>query len=135
MCWDMEAGFFVSLKGSRMSHDRDASFHLGAHLVPLAWSSSIGVGALLVIAWLLPRQYSTTALIIVAAAAVGARHRVRLHRRRSGGAARPPRERDLVQLLGAPLLAVRPLREAALRGLCRQLLDHWLRPGARCCRW
>lgn len=111
-----------------MSHDRDASFHLGAHLVPLAWSSSIGMGVLLVIAWLLPRQYSTTALIVTAAAAVGAVTAfgcVAAAARRRG----PPRERDLVRLLGVPLLAVRPLREAALRGLCRQLLDHWLQPG------
>ena len=111
-----------------MSHDRDASFHLGAHLVPLAWSSSIGMGALLVVAWLLPRQYSTTALIVAAAAAVALAAAfgcvAALGRRRG-----PPRERDLVRLLGAPLLAVRPLREAALRGLCRQLLDHWLVPG------
>ena len=111
-----------------MSHDRDASFHLGAHLVPLAWSSSIGMGALLVIAWLLPRQYSTTVLIIAAAASVAlvtAFGCVAMLGRRRG----PPRERDLVRLLGAPLLAVRPLREAALRGLCRQLLDHWLHSG------
>jgi protein-tyrosine kinase len=111
-----------------MSHDRDASFHLGAHLVPLAWSSSIGMGALLVTAWLLPRQYSTTALIVAAAAAVALATAfgcvATLGRRRGA-----PRERDLVRLLGAPLLAVRPLREAALRGLCRQLLDHWLVPG------
>ena len=111
-----------------MSHDRDATFHLGGHLVPLAWSSSIGIGAMFVIAWLLPRQYSTTALIIAAAAAVGAVTAlgcVATASRRRG----PPRESDLVRLLGVPLLAVRPLREAALRGLCRQLLDHWLHSG------
>src|SRR5262245_55294148 len=123
----MEAAFFVSLKGSRMSHERDASFHLGARLIPLAWGSSIGMGLLLVAAWLLPRQYSATALILAAAVAVAlatalgcimaAAHRP------------PPGERALVQALGVPLLAVRPLREAALRGLCRQLLDHWLQPG------
>ena len=47
-------------------------------------------------------------------------------------ATRRPREaneRALVQALGSPLLAVRPLREAAVRGLCRQLLDHWLQRG------
>src|SRR5262245_32277273 len=66
----MEAAFFVSLKGSRMSHERDASFHLGARLIPLAWGSSIGMGLLLVAAWLLPRQYSATALILAAAVAV-----------------------------------------------------------------
>src|SRR5688572_4578066 len=108
-----------------MSHERDAGFHLGGHLVPLAWSSSVGIGALFVIAWLLPRQYSATALIVAAAAAVGAVTAfgcVAAAARRRG----PPRESDLVRLLGVPLLAVRPLRDAALRGLCRQLLDHWL---------
>jgi receptor protein-tyrosine kinase len=123
----MEAVFLMSLKGSRMSHERDVAFHLGAHAVPLAWGSSIGVGLLLVAAWLLPSQYSTTALIVAAAAAVGAVTALgcvfALARRR------PPSERDLVSLLGVPLLAVRPLREAALRGLCRQLLEHWLQSG------
>jgi Mrp family chromosome partitioning ATPase len=123
----MEDGFFVSLKESRMSHERDAAFHLGLPLVPLAWSSSIGIAALLVVAWLLPSQYSMTALILALAAAVALATALgcvaALARRR------PPSERDLVRLLGAPLLAVRPLREAALRGLCRQLLEHWLLPG------
>lgn len=39
---------------------------------------------------------------------------------------RPVRnEGDLVEALGEPLLAARPAREAALRELCRQLLEHW----------
>jgi len=110
-----------------MSHERDVPFHLGSHLVPLAWSSSIGTGALFVAAWLLPRQYSTTALIVAAAVAVAvavAFGCVATLARRG-----PPSERDLVRVLGMPLLAVRPLREAALRGLCRQLLEHWLQSG------
>src|SRR3954465_10162803 len=110
-----------------MSHERDVRFHLGAGLVPLAWSSSIGIGVLFVGAWLLPRQYSTTALIIAAAAAVAIA--VALGCLAASGRGKPPSERDLVRVLGVPLLAVRPLREAALRGLCRQLLEHWLQPG------
>lgn len=110
-----------------MSHERDLAFHLGAQGVPLAWGSSIGVGLVIVAVWLLPSQYSATALIIAAAAAVGVATAfgcvAALARRR------PPSERDLVSLLGVPLLAVRPLREAALRGLCRQLLEHWLQSG------
>ncbi|MDF3010400.1 MAG: chain length determinant protein tyrosine kinase EpsG [Burkholderiales bacterium] len=39
---------------------------------------------------------------------------------------RPVRnEGDLAETLGEPLLAARPAREAALRELCRQLLEHW----------
>lgn len=39
---------------------------------------------------------------------------------------RPVRiERDLVPLLGNPLLAARPLQHEALRALARQLLEHW----------
>ena len=110
-----------------MSHERDAAFHLGLQLVPLAWSSSIGVAALFVVAWLLPSQYSMTALILALAAAVALA--TALGCVAAAARRRPPSERDLVRLLGAPLLAVRPLREAALRGLCRQLLDHWLQPG------
>lgn len=68
-----------------------------------------------------------TALIIALAAAVAAATAAgcvaALSRRRA------PSESDLVRVLGMPLLAVRPLREAALRGLCRQLLEHWLQPG------
>jgi capsular exopolysaccharide synthesis family protein len=110
-----------------MSHERDAVFHLGGHAVPLAWASSIGIGVALVVAWLLPSQYSATALIIALAAAGGVAVAVgciaALMRRRT------PSERDLVNVLGVPLLAVRPLREEVLRGLARQLLEHWLEPG------
>jgi len=43
---------------------------------------------------------------------------------------RPVRnESDLVEALGKPLLAARPAREAALRELCRQLLEHWFAEG------
>lgn len=43
---------------------------------------------------------------------------------------RPVRsERDLVGALGTPLLAARPAQEAALRELCRQLLEHWFSAG------
>jgi Mrp family chromosome partitioning ATPase len=39
---------------------------------------------------------------------------------------RPVRcERELVQALGEPLLAARPLRPQGLRELCAQLLEHW----------
>jgi Mrp family chromosome partitioning ATPase len=38
-------------------------------------------------------------------------------------------ESDLVEALGKPLLAARPAREAALRELCRQLLEHWFTEG------
>ena len=110
-----------------MSHERDALFHLGERAVPLAWASSIGIGVVLVAAWLLPSQYSATALIIALAVAGGAVAAfgciAALGRRRI------PSERDLVHVLGVPLLAVRPLREEVLRGLCRQLLEHWLEPG------
>jgi capsular exopolysaccharide synthesis family protein len=110
-----------------MSHERDALFHLGARAVPLAWASSIGIGVVLVAAWLLPSQYSATALIIALAVAGGGVAAfgciAALGRRRI------PSERDLVHVLGVPLLAVRPLREEVLRGLCRQLLEHWLEPG------
>jgi Mrp family chromosome partitioning ATPase len=34
-------------------------------------------------------------------------------------------ESDLVKALGEPLLGARPARDAALRELCRQLLEHW----------
>lgn len=40
------------------------------------------------------------------------------------------RERDLVAVLGNPLLAARPLQAEALRALCPQLLEHWF-AGAR----
>ncbi|HEX6319926.1 MAG TPA: hypothetical protein VFZ84_13805, partial [Burkholderiales bacterium] len=43
---------------------------------------------------------------------------------------RPVRnEGDLLEALGEPLLAARPAREAALRELCRQLLEHWFTDG------
>ena len=110
-----------------MSHERDVPFHLVPSFRQLVWASSIGILALAVIAWLLPSQYSATVLIVVLAAGAAAATAlgcIALGRRRG-----PPTERDLVQILGSPLLAVRPLREAALRGLCRQLLDHWLHSG------
>jgi len=110
-----------------MSHERDAFFHRGGGLLALLWPSSIGIGALLVVAWLLPRQYSTTALILIAAVAVAVA--TALGCVAALGRRRAPSEGELVRALGSPLLAVRPLREAALRGLCRQLLDHWLQPG------
>src|SRR6266850_253574 len=34
-------------------------------------------------------------------------------------------ERELVEVIGAPLLAARPLRPEALRALSHQLLEHW----------
>ncbi|HEX6691090.1 MAG TPA: CpsD/CapB family tyrosine-protein kinase [Burkholderiales bacterium] len=111
-----------------MSHERDASFHLGGGVFSLAWASSIGAGALFVVAWLLPSQYTATALTLALAVAVGLATAVAC----VAWTTRRPREaneRTLVQALGSPLLAVRPLREAAVRGLCRQLLDHWLRHG------
>lgn len=114
-----------------MSHERDVPFHLGGRFVPLVWSSSIGVGVLFVIAWLLPSQYSFTAYVVASAVAVGMATALgcvavaTAPRRR----ALSLNERDLVRALGSPLLAVRPLRETAVRGLCRQLLDHWLQPG------
>jgi len=40
-------------------------------------------------------------------------------------------ERDLVLLLGNPLLAARPLQPEALRALARQLLEHWFTPGRK----
>ena len=43
---------------------------------------------------------------------------------------RPVRgERELGRALGAPLLGARPARDAALRELCRQLLEHWCTEG------
>jgi Mrp family chromosome partitioning ATPase len=42
---------------------------------------------------------------------------------------RPVRsERELVNALGAPLLAARPLRAECVRPLCEQLLAHWFDP-------
>lgn len=38
------------------------------------------------------------------------------------------RERELVPLLGNPLLAARPLQPEALRALARQLVEHWFTP-------
>src|SRR5258706_6137037 len=39
---------------------------------------------------------------------------------------RPVRsERDLIEVVGQPLLAARPLRPEALRALSHQLLEHW----------
>src|SRR5262245_65813319 len=67
----MSAGLFVSLEGLRMSHERDVPFHLGGRVVPLAWSSSVGVGVLFVVASLLPSQYSFTAYVVSAAVAGG----------------------------------------------------------------
>jgi receptor protein-tyrosine kinase len=123
----MERLFFASLKEREMSHERDAPFHLGGAAASLAWTSSVGIGALLVVAWLLPGQYMTTALIIAVAAAIGCGAAIACL---ASAARRPePTERELLRALGMPLLAVRPLRDEALRGLCRQLLEHWLRPG------
>lgn len=56
--------------------------------------------------------------------ALGAALLVARQRRR-----RPVRnERELVNALGEPLLAARPLRPEALRELCAQLLEHWFTP-------
>jgi Mrp family chromosome partitioning ATPase len=47
-------------------------------------------------------------------------------------ARRPVRsERELVQTLGEPLLALRPLSPQALRELCARLLEHWFTPQRR----
>lgn len=47
-------------------------------------------------------------------------------------ARRPVRsERELVQVLGEPLLALRPLSQQALRELCACLLRHWFAPQRR----
>lgn len=40
-------------------------------------------------------------------------------------------EKDLVDALGAPLLAARPFRPEARERLCRQLLEHWFTRGRR----
>lgn len=43
---------------------------------------------------------------------------------------RPVRtERELVDALGQPLLAARPVRRESMRALCAQLLEHWFTPG------
>jgi len=112
-----------------MSHESDASFHLGGSLLSLAWTSSIGVGTLLVVTWLLPSQYKLTALIVTLAVVAGLATALGCLAASSRQRRKEPSERELVRALGMPLLAVRPLRETALRGLCRQLLDHWLQPG------
>ena len=53
--------------------------------------------------------------------AIGAGITVWQNRRR-----RPVRsERELIQVVGQPLLAARPLRPEALRALSQQLLEHW----------
>jgi Mrp family chromosome partitioning ATPase len=47
-------------------------------------------------------------------------------------ARRPVRsERELLQALGEPLLALRPLRPEVLRELCARLLEHWFTPQRR----
>lgn len=64
-------------------------------------------------------------LAALAGLAIGLGFVVRNERRR-----RPVRgERDLGAALDAPLLAARPARDAALRELCRQLLEHWFTGG------
>jgi len=64
-------------------------------------------------------------LAALAGLAIGLGLVVRNERRR-----RPVRgERDLGGALEAPLLAARPAQDAALRELCRQLLDHWFTGG------
>lgn len=60
-------------------------------------------------------------LAALAGLAIGIGLSLRNQRRR-----RPVRgERDLGAALDAPLLAVRPAQDPALRELCRQLLEHW----------
>jgi capsular exopolysaccharide synthesis family protein len=45
---------------------------------------------------------------------------------------RPVRtERDLVDALGTPILAARPLQRESIRELCSQLLEHWITPQRR----
>lgn len=64
-------------------------------------------------------------LAVLAGLAIGLGLVVRNERRR-----RPVRgERDLGAALDAPLLAARPAQDAALRELCRQLLEHWFTGG------
>ena len=64
-------------------------------------------------------------LAALAGLAIGIGLVMRNERRR-----RPVRgERDLGATLDAPLLAARPAQDAALRELCRQLLDHWFTGG------
>jgi Mrp family chromosome partitioning ATPase len=69
----------------------------------------------------------TRDLAIAAGAGLLAALGIALRRRRRR---RPVRnESDLVEALGEPLLAARPARDAALRELCRQLLEHWFISG------
>ena len=72
------------------------------------------------------RPSTTLSLAIGGAAGLAISLGILLYRHRR---ARPVRtERELVDALGPPLLAARPVRKETLRPLCLQLLDHWFGP-------
>jgi len=110
------------LKFERVSTDPAQAAHDVAQEIQQQGGRVIDAPSVLPLA---PRPWRNYLLAIAAGLALGVALAVRRERRR-----RPVRgERDLGAALEASLLGARPAREAALRELCRQLLEHWFTGG------